>query len=333
MKHDRVKGDYSDIGTILGQRHREAGHILPDVSEPKRTFAMECAKAVKVYAPEIMDELRAASDATGWPLELLLAEALAYDYRGQCTVLAVSGEFTENGLPLFGRNHDWIMSILPYTTVLESNPTGSMQSLQFIETPGLSAGGVNEVGLAVGVTLVPRNTIKPQPGIAANLATRWILDHFTCVDEAVAYLKEIPHISGYTLLIADASGSMIRVELSPDKVVIGSPEDGLILATTHYLCEEMRVYENLDLEFDWTYERERRVRRWFAECKGSISHKDVQYVLGTHENGVCCHWEEDGEPAGTTWSWSASLGELGVHASFGPPCDNDYKPIEFPSEI
>ena len=74
----------------------------------------------------------------------------------------------------------------------------SMRSLQFIETPGISAGGINEAGLAIGVTFVVRNTIKPRPGIAANVAARWILDNFATTKEAIDYLRAIPHVSGYS---------------------------------------------------------------------------------------------------------------------------------------
>jgi predicted choloylglycine hydrolase len=329
MELRRITGDYSEIGKHLGLIHKEANHILSQASESKREFAIECSEAVEKHAPGLLDEIEAASRAAGWELHSLLADALAYDFRGQCTVLAVSDEATANGLPVFGRNHDWIMSILSYSIVLDSNPTGSMRSLQFIETPGISAGGINEAGLAVGVTLVVRNTIEPRPGIAANVAARWILDHFGTTEEAVAYLRKIPHISGYTTLIADAKGTMARVEVSPDKVVVGESEDGLILATTHYLCEEMYEYENLDLGFEWTYERERRVRDWYTERRGMIGLKDVQDVLGSHESGVCCHWLEDGENAGTTWSWAASLGTHKLHASFGPPCEKGYQEVSF----
>ncbi|MGD9396236.1 MAG: C45 family autoproteolytic acyltransferase/hydrolase [Candidatus Thorarchaeota archaeon] len=329
MQLERITGDYRSTGKRLGQIHKQAGHVLPKVSESKREFVIECSKAVENHAPELLIEMREAAKSAGWEFDSLLANALAYDYHGQCVVLAVSREETANGKPLFGRNHDWMMSILPYSTLLDSNPTGSMRSLQFIETPGLSAGGVNEAGLALGVTLVLRNTIKPQPGIAANVAARWILDHFATTEEAVDYLRETPHVSGYTTLIADADGTMARVEVSPDKVVVGEPEDGLILATTHYLCEEMHEFENLELEFEWTYERERRVRDWYQERRGKIGLKDVQDVLSSHENGVCCHWLEEGEDAGTTWSWAASLGTHKLQASLGPPCEGGYKKIGF----
>jgi predicted choloylglycine hydrolase len=329
MQLERITGDYRTTGKRLGQLHKQAGHILPEVSESKREFALECAKAVEKHAPELLIEMREAAKSAGWELDSLLADALAYDFHGQCVVLAVSPEETANRLPIFGRNHDWMMSILPYSTVLDANPTGTMRSLQFIETPGLSAGGINEAGLAVGVTLVVRNTIKPQPGIAANVAARWILDHFATTYEAVEYLKEIPHITGYTTLIADVEGTMARVEVSPEKVVIGEPEDGLILATTHYLCEEMHEYENLEMDFDWTYERERRIRTWFQKRRGKIGLNDVQHVLSSHEDGVCCHWSEDGEDAGTTWSWAASLGTHKLDASLGPPCECGYEEIGF----
>ncbi|MFW9789035.1 MAG: C45 family autoproteolytic acyltransferase/hydrolase [Candidatus Thorarchaeota archaeon] len=329
MKFERITGDYRSIGKRLGLIHKQAGRVLSIPSESKREFAMECSKAVERHAPGLLDEIKAASKTASWKLDALLVDALAYDYHGRCTVLAVSGEETADGMPLFGRNHDWMMSILPYSIVMDSNPTGSMRSLQFIETPGLSAGGINESGLALGVTLVVRNTITPRPGIAANVAARWILDNFATTNEAVDYLRAIPHVSGYTTLIADVEGSMARVEVSPDKVVVGEPEDGLILASTHYLCEEMYEYENLDLEFEWTYEKERRVRDWYKVHRGRIGLKDVQDVLSSHEDGVCCHWLEEGEDAGTTWSWAASLGTNKLHASLGAPCDRGYKEIGF----
>ncbi|MFW9920283.1 MAG: hypothetical protein ACFFED_11830 [Candidatus Thorarchaeota archaeon] len=103
----------------------------------------------------------------------------------------------------------------------------------------------------------------------------------------------------------------------------------LILATTHYLCEEMDEYENLKLDFEWTYERERRVRDWYRERSGNIGLRDVQDVLSSHEYGVCCHWLEDGEDAGTTWSWAADLGTCTLKVSLGPPCENGYKEIGF----
>jgi len=329
MQIERITGDYRITGKRLGQIHKQAGHVLPRVSQSKREFAIECSKAVESHAPELLIEMREAAKSARWEFDSLLADALAYDYHGQCVVLAVSSEDTVNGQPLFGRNHDWMMSILPHSTVLDSNPTGSMRSLQFIETPGLSAGGINEAGLALGVTLVVRNTIKPRPGIAANVAARWILDNFGTTKDAVDYLRTIPHISGYTTLIADAKGAMARVEVSPDKVVVGRPEDGLILATTHFLCEEMHEFENLELDFEWTYERERRVREWHKKRRGTIRPEDVQDVLSSHESGVCCHWLEEGEAAGTTWSWAANLETRQLYASLGPPCEMGYKEIRF----
>jgi len=329
MKLERITGDYGSIGRRLALIHKQSGHMVSRPSESKLEFAKECSKAVEKYAPGLLDEIEAASKVAGWESGSLLADALAYDYHGQCTVLAVSGDATANGQPLFGRNHDWMMSILSYSIVMDSNPTGSMRSLQFIETPGLSAGGINEAGLALGVTLVVRNTITPRPGIAANVAARWILDHFATTEEAVDYLRAIPHISGYTTLIADAEGAMARVEVCPDKVVIGEPEDGLILATTHYLCEEMHEFENLKLDFEWTYERERRVRDWYQERRGNIGLSAIQDVLSSHEYGVCCHWLEDDEDAGTTWSWAADLAKRKLMASLGPPCENTYKKIGF----
>ena len=122
---------------------------------------------------------------------------------------------------------------------------------------------------------------------------------------------------------------MARVEVSPDKVVVGEQEDGLILASTHYLCEDIQEYENLDLEFDWTYEKERRVRDWYNVRRGRIGLKDIQDVLSSHEYGVCCHWSEEGEDAGTTWSWAANLGTRKLRVSLGPPCERGYKEMGF----
>ena len=61
----------------------------------------------------------------------------------------------------------------------------------------------------------------------------------------------------------------------------------------------------------------------------NIGLKDVQDVLSSHEYGVCCHWSEEGEDAGTTWSWAADLGTRTLKASLGPPCEKEYTKIGF----
>ena len=325
MKHLRIFGDYRETGKALGKFQSGAGRVLDKITDTQREFTHKCSGAVEKHAPGLIDELKATATAAEWNLDELLWISLAPDFTGACGVFAVSGEWTKDGKPLFGRNHDWVMSILPYTALLEANPTGSMSSLQVVIEPGMSCGGINEAGLAVGVTMVLRNTLSIQPGVAANVATRWILDNLSTTEEAVEYLKKIPHMAGYTLLIADAEGGMARAELNPGHVFIGEAEGGLITASTHFMCDEMKQYENLSLDFPWSYERVERITNWFKERKGRIAVKDAQEVLGTHDTGICDHWQEGDEEAGTTWSWAASLGDSSLSISFGPACRNEYQ--------
>jgi predicted choloylglycine hydrolase len=327
MKHLNVQGDYRETGKGLGQFQKGVGRVLDTITDRQREFAHKCASAVEKHAPGLVEEVRAAARAAKWDYDELLWIAFAPDFEGACGVFAVSGEWTKDGRPLFGRNHDWLMSIVPYTAVLEANPTGNMKNLQVIIEPGMSCGGINEAGLAVGVTMAPRSTITVQPGVAANAATRWILDHFATTDEAVKYLKKIPHMAGYTLLMADAKGGMARAELSPDRTSVGKAEEGLIVASTHFLCEEMKQYEDLSIDFPWSYERVQRITNWFNERKGTITIKDAKEILGTHEIGICDHWQEGAAAAGTTWSWAASLGITSLSISMGPPCENEYQEI------
>ncbi|MHA2164011.1 MAG: C45 family autoproteolytic acyltransferase/hydrolase [Candidatus Thorarchaeota archaeon] len=329
MHHIRVEGNYTETGRVVGQIHRDAKRTLHIVTEDQRSFTHDCRKHVERYAPGLIDEIKEASSVSGLDLDALLWMSLAPDYEGACGILAVSGDCTKDGIPIFGRNNDWILSVSSYTTILDANPSGSMRSLQFVLDPGMSCGGMNEAGLSVGVTFVMRSIAEVRPGVAANVAARWILDNLSTTDDAILYLKKIPHVAGYTFLIADAQNDMARVEVTADRVAVDRPESGLVVASTHFMCEEMLKFENTDLNFPWTYERVERIQRWFEARKGNITLSDVQDVLSDHDTGICCHWQEGDEEAGTVWSWTGMLGVPELFVTNGPPCKNEYQRISF----
>ena len=68
--------------------------------------------------------------------------------------------------------------------------------------------GVNEYGLAVGLTFIyPQDII---PGFNAGMLVRYLLEKCKTVKEAISFLKEVPIASNQTITLSDSIGDIIK---------------------------------------------------------------------------------------------------------------------------
>ena len=70
--------------------------------------------------------------------------------------------------------------------------------------------GINEAGLAIGMTSVAPTAI--QPGFNAGLLLRFLLEKCSTVENAVSWLGRIPIASAQILVLADLHGAIAQVE-------------------------------------------------------------------------------------------------------------------------
>lgn len=287
----------------------------------------DCEPAVAEHAPELLDELQGIADIGDWNTELIQAMPLALGYEAGCSVVAVSGEHTVDGNPLFGRNYDFFRSFGDFSELYRTYPTDHLASIGCSDHWVGRHDGINEAGLAVGHTFVPH--YGHQPGIMFALATRVVLDTCRTVADAVACLEDIPHARNTNFLVADAAGDIAIIEASPKEVTITRPTNGFGAITNHFQSDAMTAFEAPDEEERSDSEtRLQNLTDWFETHSGQFDITDIQRILSDPEIGVCACGDESGDdPITTLWSWTASLGESVGHLTKGTPDETPYESV------
>ncbi|MHA2301193.1 MAG: carcinine hydrolase/isopenicillin-N N-acyltransferase family protein, partial [Candidatus Thorarchaeota archaeon] len=180
----------------------------------------------------------------------------------------------------------------------------------------------NDVGLTIGSAYVPMYIGKARPGVRMNISTRWALDNLSTAKEAVDYLKKIPHTEPVAFLVADRTGTIARVETTPERTAAAYQEGGIEIVTNFFMLEEMRDLDKGFPEDNHIYEYYRRVERWFEDSKGRITTDHAKSVCSNHDNGICHHSNNSTEM--TIWSWITEIGQS-LEIAQGSPCNNEYK--------
>jgi hypothetical protein len=323
-----ASGTYYQIGTQVGRLMRQqnyarfAGDDIPFLKHPgKLEFARACREAVAIHAPGLLDELQGILDGGGFTFETLGVLELSLSARAGCTLVALAGEHTADGRPLLARSYDFMDWSIPDFTGAWTHPEGGLASLGFTDMGLGRYGGFNEAGLAIATTAV--NPEATAPGVINVLATRWMLDHCRTVDEAVAYLRDIPKVWGVNFLLVDRDSRIALVESHPQRTHASFPSGGFAVATNHYVSPEMQDYQpgihpNSARRRDF-------VRAWFERRDGPVTVEAIKEVQRDHEHEVCAHASRGGMTLCTCWAWIARAAEGRVHVCQGPPCQNEYE--------
>ena len=337
MHFVKLSGTYYEMGYEYGKLSR-MNLFLPDADVKDLKYASKCKEHVTEHVPNILEEVQGIADGADIKFELLITyllyipSSIKWFFHSNpqgCTIFAVSGDETADGFPIYARNYDWEYGKQDQLALFKIHPKGKLQSIGFADHMSGRYGGVNEAGLAAGITIMPYYNRKLQPGVPVWIATRWIIDTFKTTREAVAFLETIPHCEGYQFVLADKKGDIAKVEVTPEQVNT-VPANGVCVATNHFQSEKMSQYsfKITDEIAGTTFTRLQKVNDWFEANKGKITIDSVKRVLSGHESGVCDHQEW----GGTIWSWIALLGTGNVEICAGPPCTHEYEPYKW-SEV
>jgi predicted choloylglycine hydrolase len=318
----KLEGTYNEIGKQHGQLLK--GFFKPPpASDTKKKFTEKCIKLMEEYTPDIIDEVEGLAEASETDPKLMKSFIFTLGLDPGCTVFALAGTKNSENTPIFARNYDWDQSFLEYFIAVKTIPKQGHRNLSFSDHMVGRYGGINEKGLAVAITAIPAYNGKAKPGIRMNIAVRWILDKMSKTKEAVEWLTNIPHQWAHNYLIADAEGTLARVESNPiNTVSITSNE--FVASTNHYHDKMMKRYESAEFDFSNTHRRYSTVDKWYRE-NDSFSLVDVEKMLQGHDDGVCNH----GEGYETIWSWYAPLGTGVAYVCHGNPCKGNFERIEY----
>jgi len=334
MNSTVIYGSYYDMGFKLGSQLKYS-FKQPPCPPQKLKLARQCKEIANQYIPDLLEEIKGFCDGGNYDLEPMEAFLLVLGFElfnppeGGCTVFCIGSELTDSGFPIFARNYDFDISFQPYCGISFRHPMAKLKNISFSDHMIGNYGGVNEAGLAIAMLLAGDFDGKWQPGIRANMSTRWVLDNYRTTEEAVSFLEKIPHVRGQFFMIMDREDNIARVETSPPHMGVTYANKDYLFSTNHYQADSLKKYSNPALISPNSLERFDKVKNFLENRKKKISMSDIMKFLSSHTEGVCNHFEFDGIKGATIYSWIAEIQEnvnpIQVWATIGSPCKNTYE--------
>lgn len=329
MYHTRFHGTHYDIGYRWGsQLAKHANYILNNIpfqiTKERIRFGEECIPIYQEFFPEILDEIQGIADGQSCDARLLqglLFSIYAIPPSCHCSCFAVSNE---NSI-LFGRNSDFI-------TDIEKNNLNiiyhfSSQSLSF--TGNTTAfvemeDGVNEKGLAVGLTSIYPPAIRP--GMNAGLLLRFFLEKCSNVNDVISYIYKLPIGSAQTFTVADVTGNMAVIESYCDATIILKPseEKPYVCATNRFQSDELTFLNNTQID-DWHAEKRYQTLVHFLDNHAPKLGLEKAARLLRGEFGFLCQYDRR-TGKDTVWSVLYDLSQHQIYRTEKNPIRTSFKP-------
>ncbi|MGE5677796.1 MAG: C45 family autoproteolytic acyltransferase/hydrolase [Pseudomonadota bacterium] len=304
MFHGRFSGTHYAAGFKWGQqllRHGKKLDFCPtfELTEEKYKFAEQCLGEYERYFPEVLDEIRGIAEGNEVPLETLQTIMLCmycFEFDNKCTSFA----FCNENEIIFGRNSDFLVSLeklyMNCIYRLEGGFSFNANTTAYVQMED----GVNEHGLAAGLTFVYPKLRKP--GLNAGMLVRYILEKCRTTEEALVALKGLPIASAQTITLADKKGDIAVVECNPMKVVVIKPEKGyrFVAAANNFNSVQMEQYRNPGID-DWRADE--RYRTVNSALSGREDRYSVEFAKGllSGSYGFICQYDRK-KNADTVWS-------------------------------
>jgi isopenicillin-N N-acyltransferase-like protein len=378
IRYLRVDGSPYEMGHTHGKAHRAEIELLTEErlrlsSDPFWTGGLAithravlargeaCLAAHEAFAPELVDEIRGMSDATGLGINELVimngftdfvdlmanpAPARANDHvddeigaeigaeigdgdGGGCTAFMVDERATADGRSYIGQTWDMHTTATPHVLMLEVQPAGAPAAMCFTITGCVGMIGMNEHGVAVGI-----NNLLDKAG---RIGVHWVfvirkmLAQAT-VDAALAVLQQAP-LSGahnYVLMGPDDAGVLrgYNVEAMASRQHV-TPLVGSLAHTNHCVAPENCQVERPRKAYSLasTETRLSQAEQFLADHHGAITPQALIELTRYHADqgpSVCAHAVPDYhiESSGAC-IMSPTTREL--WAVWGPPCENEYE--------
>lgn len=323
MYHSRWKDSHYEAGLRYGSRLFKHGIDLLaniQISSERREFAAKCIPLYQQYYPEILEEIRGLTDGLQSDFQDMtgfLLSMYCYEFENKCSCFA----FSREGKTIFGRNSDFVTSIeklcdsayykLDHTYSFIGNTTAWIQMED----------GVNEHGLAAGLTFIYPTTMAP--GLHAGMLVRYILEKCKTTREAIHALQTLPIASAQTITLLDRSGDMAVIESNCDKVVVIRPKQGedFVFTTNHFTSPEMQPYRQ-DEDDCRSQERYETLVHAFKKCNDYSVEFAKELLSGKH--GFMCQYDRR-KGLDTVWSSIVDLTENKIYRAEGNPGRKSYK--------
>lgn len=326
MKHEffcSTQGTHYAAGLGFGQKMAAQGQFLLrqapfPLTEERRAFAAACLPIYQHFFPELLEEIAGLAAGQNCPeeaLQALLFSMYAMPPVCQCSCFASA---PAGGPILLGRNSDFLIELAGHNmNVIYHFSDGGFSFLAnttaFIEMED----GINQHGLAVGLTSVAPGNI--QPGFNAGLLLRWLLEKCRSTAEALQKLRQLPIASAQTLTLADANGEIAMLECEAGQIAVNrpKPDQPYVFATNSLHNPQMARLPRPALD-DWqAKERWQTLSRALQSGKGCPSRQAAQQLLSGASGFLCQYDRQTGHD--TVWSTVYDLSQKAVWRAEGNP--------------
>jgi predicted choloylglycine hydrolase len=317
MYKPRFRGKHYDFGYRFGSLIYQRG-VKPEkyfkLTHQRRQFGDECASICKNVFPEVMEEIRGLADGTRIPFRDFASFIFCmycFEFQNWCTCFACKDK--EN--IIFGRNSDFATSIQGQYESAFYRPLGGYSFIGNSTAMVQMEDGINEHGLAAGLTFINLKVVKP--GLNAGLVLRYFLEKCRNVKEALDCLPGIPLSSAQTFILVDKRGEMAVVESNCKKTVVLRPHksEKFMVTANQFRSADMQQYrDNVD-----DLKAEDRYRTAYNALKSSDKYsiglaKDI--LSGKH--GFMCQYDRS-KGLDTVWSTIYDLRNNKVLRADGNP--------------
>ncbi|WP_085834054.1 C45 family autoproteolytic acyltransferase/hydolase [Clostridium merdae] len=304
MYHVRCSGTHYEAGYRWGCLVRKNGKKLDScptfaLTEETYAFAKECVTEYETHFPEVLDEIKGIAEGNGVPVETLQAllfSMYCFSFDNKCTCFA----FRTPDEIVFARNSDFLVSLeklyMNCLYRLEGAFAFNGNTTAFVQMED----GVNEHGLAVGLTFVYPHVRKP--GLNSGMLVRCLLEKCRTTAQAINLLHSLPIASAQTLTIADKSGEIAVVECNPVAIEVIRPREGegFVATANNFNSAPMYPFRNPDID-DWrSDERYQTARNALEQNRESYTVPFAQDILAG-KYGFMCQYDRK-KNADTVWS-------------------------------
>lgn len=325
MYHARFKKSYYEAGYKWGDLLYNHGNLISNqhtfqINKERKKFANECLPLYQKYYPEVLEEIKGIADGQRLSYEDLctfLLSMYCFELNNHCTCIALQ----DSHRIIFGRNSDFLVELeklyMNCVYHLDNAFSFNGNTTAFVQMED----GVNEYGLAVGLTFIYPIVIKPE--LNAGMLVRYLLEKCKTTKEAIECLKNLPIASQQTLTIADELGDIVVVECNCNDIEVVNVEDGFVVATNVFHSEKMKKYNNDNID-DWRAEERYLVANdSLKENKNCFSIDLIKGILSGKYGFMCQYDRETG--ADTVWSVVYDLKEKRVYRVEGNPSRKQFK--------
>ena len=295
-------------------------------------MAMRYVPFLEKWTPEVLEEMKGTAEGAGMEFKQILAMTTAYEksfcrdmVEDKCTAFLLSKDVTKEQKVIVGQTNDecyteWLYQL---DTVIHHVDGG--QEVMTYTHPGIPAYmGINNDGLAVLWTYIDNGVTGN--GVPTNAIIRHLLT-LKSVDEAVDFLKKVPHDIPNQFGVADKAGNIASVECFPNKVYVDCNKLFLV-HTNHTAFADEPEYTCSKTTWD-------RYDVMKEQIEGNIGDIDVQKCedfLRSHErfpNSICSHAYPEKPWNKTLAAMVFDLTEGEMHITFGNPCESEYHTYKF----